>query len=92
LNEFDYESGEQTVKFDVNGDPVFTVTNPDRDELMGAIGEVLRRVARGEEYHDVDAPKNHGGGGGNGIEDSDPSEQNANLGDFGADTEGDDEY
>lgn len=83
LNEFDYETDEQTVKFDVNGDPVFTVTEPDRDELMGAIAKVLAQVARGEAYHDVESPEDYGAGGESESEDEDPSDVNASLGDFG---------
>jgi hypothetical protein len=83
LNDYDFDADEQTVKFDVNGDPVFTVTDPDRDELMAAIAEVLRRVARSESYHDVAAPEDHSSdeAGEDGADAE--SEQNAVLGDFG---------
>ncbi len=83
LNEFDYDSDERTVNFDVNGDPVFTVTEPDRDELMRAIAEVLARVACGESYHDVDAPEDDGAGGESESEDEDSGDVNASLGEFG---------
>jgi hypothetical protein len=83
LNEFDYENDEQTVKFDVNGDPAFTVTNPDRDELMGSIAEVLWRVARGEDYSGVVAPEGYGASDDGKRENESSGEQNASLGDFG---------
>lgn len=85
LNEFDAKTDERTVKFDVNGDPVFTVTQPDRDELMRAIAEVLRRVARGEEHHDVDSPEEYGAVEADDCDELDESNtgQTASLGDFG---------
>lgn len=61
LNDYDPESGAQTVKFDVNDTPVFTVTDPDRDALMAAIAEVLSRVAAGDDYSDVAPPDSHDG-------------------------------
>jgi len=83
LNEFDYDSDERTVTFDVNGDPVFTVTDPDRDDLMASIAGVLRQVARGESYHGVDAPEDYGAGDEDESEDEDASDVNASLGNFG---------
>ncbi len=88
LNEWNSNADERTVSFDVNGDMVFTVTEPDRGDLMSAIGEVLRRVARGEQYHDVAAPDEYGM-----VEDDSEgssADQNASLGEFGADMEGND--
>lgn len=75
LNEWDTETDETTVTFSVNGETVFEVTEPDRDDLMASIAEVLARVARGEEYDDVDAPEDYGGEGRN--------EQSASLTEFG---------
>jgi len=83
LNEFDYDSDEQTVKFDVNGNSVVRVTEPDRDALMASIAEVLARVARGESYHDVAAPEDYGAGDEDGSKDEDASDVNASLGEFG---------
>lgn len=49
-----------TQKFDIDGDPVFTVTDPGGeslwDEVMGCVAEVLARVARGEDYDAVPLP------------------------------------
>lgn len=49
-----------TQKFDIDGDPVFTVTHDgsvDMDEeLWACVAEVMARVARGESYDDVPTP------------------------------------
>lgn len=45
-----------TQKFDIDGDPVFTVTDADDDEVWRCVAEVMARVARGEDYSDVPLP------------------------------------
>lgn len=49
-----------TKKFDINGDPVFTVADPGGvdmwNEIMACVAEVMARVARGQDYSDVELP------------------------------------
>lgn len=77
LNDWYPETDETTVKVNLNNDPVFTVTNPDEDDLMAAIAEVLTCVVEGDDPHAVEPPKS--------LVEPEPEEeeaQNSALGDF----------